>query len=283
MSDLITDFFKKVDTHSQLIETKEETYELIHRSQNGDDEATNKLVESNLRLVISIAKRYRKISGVAFEDLIQEGTLGLFRAIEKFDTSMGSQFSTYASWWIRQNITRYISNHGRTVRIPIKMTEIYSKANRIRDDLAFELGREATDEEMAEALDISIERYRDILEAAQTKMSIDQPALRDSEQMLTIGETIEIDTPSIEDMIIKEEIDNSLMDALNILTEEEKYIILAVNGFLHDKYYPKKQIAKDLGYKSTSTITKRQRDAELKMKHYLMRNGVDGVESYMNE
>lgn len=281
MTDIITDYFRNVEEQSKLIKTIEEEHELIRKAQSGDQDAVNKLVESNLRLVISIAKRYRNVSGVMFEDLIQEGNLGIFKAIEKFDTSTGNRFSTYASWWIRQNVTRYISNHGRTVRIPIKMTETLSKANRIKEELAYQLGREATDEEIANELSISVKRYKEIVEASQLKMSIDQPALKTSEHEVTIGETLESDELGVEDLLMQEELRSSLMDALDILTEEERYIILAINGLIRQSYYPKKEIAKDLGYKSTSTITKKQHDAEVKMRNFLIKKNGMGIEDYL--
>lgn len=281
MTDIITDYFRNVEEQSKLIKTIEEEHELIRKAQSGDQDAVNKLVESNLRLVISIAKRYRNVSGVMFEDLIQEGNLGIFKAIEKFDTSTGNRFSTYASWWIRQNVTRYISNHGRTVRIPIKMTETLSKANRIKEELAYQLGREATDEEIANELSISVKRYKEIVEASQLKMSIDQPALKTGEHEVTIGETLESDELGVEDLLMQEELRSSLMDALEILTEEERYIILAINGLIRQSYYPKKEIAKDLGYKSTSTITKKQHDAEVKMRNFLIKKNGMGIEDYL--
>lgn len=281
MTDIITDYFRNVEEQSKLIKTIEEEHELIRKAQSGDQDAVNKLVESNLRLVISIAKRYRNVSGVMFEDLIQEGNLGIFKAIEKFDTSTGNRFSTYASWWIRQNVTRYISNHGRTVRIPIKMTETLSKANRIKEELAYQLGREATDEEIANELNVSVKRYKEIVEASQLKMSIDQPALKTGEHEVTIGETLESDELGVEDLLMQEELRSSLMDALDILTEEERYIILAINGLIRQSYYPKKEIAKDLGYKSTSTITKKQHDAEVKMRNFLIKKTGMGIEDYL--
>lgn len=281
MTDIITDYFRNVEEQSKLIKTIEEEHELIRKAQSGDQDAVNKLVESNLRLVISIAKRYRNVSGVMFEDLIQEGNLGIFKAIEKFDTSTGNRFSTYASWWIRQNVTRYISNHGRTVRIPIKMTETLSKANRIKEELAYQLGREATDEEIANELNVSVKRYKEIVEASQLKMSIDQPALKTGEHEVTIGETLESDELGVEDLLMQEELRSSLMDALDILTEEERYIILAINGLIRQSYYPKKEIAKDLGYKSTSTITKKQHDAEVKMRNFLIKKNGMGIEDYL--
>lgn len=282
MTDIITNYFTNVEDNSELIGTIEEEYELIKKAQAGDDEARNVLVESNLRLVISVAKRYRNVSGITFEDLIQEGNLGLFRAIEKFDMSSGNRFSTYATWWIRQNVTRYISNHGRTVRIPIKMSETLSKANRIKDKLSYDLGRDPSDEEVAEELGITIDRYKDVIEASLPKMSIDQPALRHSDQNISIGDTIESETPGVEQLIIQEELKSNLMDALEILTEEERYIMLAINGFLKEGYYPKKDIAIDLGYKSTSTITKKQRDAEKKLRDYLIKVGGEGLEEYLS-
>ncbi|MDP8950852.1 MAG: RNA polymerase sigma factor RpoD/SigA [Actinomycetota bacterium] len=167
--DTLTQYFGRI-RGGRLLEAAEER-ELSRRAHEGDREARARLIESNLRLVISVAKKYRG-RGVPFEDLIQEGNAGLIRAVERFDPALGNRFSTYATWWIRQAVTRAVADHARAVRLPSHVVDALFRLRRAENALSIELGREATEEELAERLETKPQEVRRLREVSQPIASI---------------------------------------------------------------------------------------------------------------
>ena len=203
--------------------TPEEEIDLAMRMEEGDEDAKKRLAEANLRLVVSIAKRYVG-RGMLFLDLIQEGNLGLIKAVEKFDYRKGFKFSTYATWWIRQAITRAIADQARTIRIPVHMVETINKLVRVSRQLLQELGREPTPEEIAEKMDIPVERVREIIKISQEPVSLETPIGEEEDSHL--GDFIQDDNvPVPADAAAFTLLKEQLQEVLGTLTEREQKVL----------------------------------------------------------
>ena len=214
-------YLKEIGKVSLL--TQEEEIELAVRMSQGDEEAKRRMAEANLRLVVSIAKRYVG-RGMLFLDLIQEGNLGLIKAVEKFDYTKGYKFSTYATWWIRQAITRAIADQARTIRIPVHMVETINKLIRVSRQLLQELGREPTPEEIAAEMNMPVERVREILKISQEPVSLETPIGEEEDSHL--GDFIQDDNvPVPADAAAFTLLKEQLEEVLGTLTEREQKVL----------------------------------------------------------
>ncbi len=241
--DVLTQYMGRV-RGGRLLDADEEKY-LSRRARGGDMRARQKLIESNLRLVISIAKKYRG-RGVLFEDLIQEGNAGLIRAVEKFDPEMGNRFSTYATWWIRQAVTRAVADHARTVRLPAHVVDAIYRLRRAENALSLELGREATEEELVERLGVKPEEARRLREVGQPISSIN--ARINHEEGSEMGELLP-DEISGDDYARVEagQWELTLVEAVRSLPEREARIIELRHGLDGSETRTLREVSEELG------------------------------------
>ena len=241
--DTLTQYLGRI-RDGKLLDADEER-ELSRRTHEGDKKARRRLIEANLRLVISIAKKYRG-RGVMFEDLIQEGNAGLIRAVEKFDPTMGNRFSTYATWWIRQAVTRAIADQGRTVRLPAHVVDSLFRLRRAEAQLSVELGRDATDEELAERLDVEPEETRRLRRVSQPIGSVNaRIGAEDGSEMgdLLPDERLEHDFVRAE----AGQWERTLVEAVGTLPEREAKVLELRHGLDGGETRTLREVSETLG------------------------------------
>lgn len=234
-------YLKEIGNYNLL--TMEEEVDLAKRIEKGEEFAKQRLVESNLRLVVSIAKRYVG-RGLSFLDLIQEGNLGLIKAVEKFDYTKGFKFSTYATWWIRQAITRAIADQSRTIRIPVHMSEVINKTYRISRNLLQEYGREPTEHEIAEAMELPVEKVREILKVSADPISLDTPIGEEDDSHL--GDFIKDETiVGPEEAAAYSVLQDQIAKLLDTLTDREQRVLVLRFGLLDGRPRTLEEVGKE--------------------------------------
>lgn len=221
MSGDISSYLKSVGAHKLL--THKEEIALAKRIEKGDRQAFNELVQRNLRLVISIAKKYSN-KGIPIQDLVQEGSIGLMRAVEKFEYQRGYKFSTYATWWIRQAITRSIADHARTIRIPVHMVETMNRVTSGMRDLIIKLGREPNPKELAEHMKMTEKQIIDVIKLIEEPISIDQPIGRGDDSG-SVADLIGDESPRQDLMVDTNNITRTLSRSIKDLSVREEKIL----------------------------------------------------------
>jgi RNA polymerase primary sigma factor len=268
--ELLAGYLKKIGQGRLL--THQEEISLSRRARAGDQRARKELVERNLRLVVSVAKRYRGM-GLPFEDLIQEGNLGLVRAVEKFDAERGYRFSTYATWWIRQAIGRAVSDKGRAIRVPVHAGEKIRKTTRTSSQLSAELGREPTDEEVAERLGWTVDVVRDVKDAIPDATTSLNGALGPGEDGSELGELIEDEQASDTAGEVMGEMERgSFQEAIEGLSERHRYVLIRRYGLEERKPATLAELGQELKL-SRERVRQLQREAEHLLKSRILTTG----------
>ncbi len=256
--DLIPGYFAHIDKGKLLTHAEEK--DLSKRAKAGDKGARQRLIEKNLRLVVSVAKKYRGM-GLPFEDLIQEGNIGLMKAVEKFDPDRGWRFSTYATWWVRQAVQRAVADKGRTIRVPVHMGDKIRKMARAYNELSSEMEREPTDEEVAERLEWTAEQVRDVKGAMPDATSLNQTLSSDGDSS-EIGELIEDERASeVAGTVIGEMEIDWLAEAVEKLPERHRNVLIKRYGLGDEQTATLAQLSEELGI-SRERVRQVQREAE---------------------
>jgi RNA polymerase primary sigma factor len=241
-TDALQLFLREAGRHSLLTAAQEVA--LAKRIERGDHEAKQRMIQANLRLVVSIAKNYRN-QGLPFLDLIQEGTLGLIRAVEKFDWRRGYKFSTYATWWIRQAVARALADKGRTIRMPVHIVERMQKLNRAERTLWTQLGREPTLEEVAWQANVPLQQAKEVRAAARASTSLDQPVGGDDDAVF--GDFVAGEEPLPEDLVDVSLRTKALAEALSTLSERERQVLCLRYGLVDAEPRTLESIGQSLG------------------------------------
>ncbi|NLL73673.1 MAG: RNA polymerase sigma factor RpoD [Clostridiales bacterium] len=268
-------YLKEIGNYPLL--TMDEEVELAKRIEEGDESAKRILAESNLRLVVSIAKRYVG-RGLSFLDLIQEGNLGLIKAVDKFDYTKGFKFSTYATWWIRQAITRSIADQSRTIRIPVHMSEIINKTYRVSRNLLQELGREPTDQEIADEMDMPVEKVREVLKISADPISLDIPIGEEEDSHL--GDFIKDENiVGPEDAASYSMLRDQIIKLLDTLTEREQRVLILRFGLEDGRTRTLEEVGKEFNV-TRERIRQIEAKALRKLRHPSRSKHLKGYETF---
>ena len=268
-------YLKEIGNYPLL--SMEEEVELAKKIAQGDQDASDRLTESNLRLVVSIAKKYVG-RGLSFLDLIQEGNLGLIKAVDKFDYTKGYKFSTYATWWIRQAITRSIADQSRTIRIPVHMSEVINKAYRVSRSLLQELGREPTEEEIAAQMNLPVEKVREIMKISADPISLDTPIGEEDDSHL--GDFIKDDTiMGPEEAATYTMLQDQIKKLLTTLSEREQRVLVLRFGLLDGRTRTLEEVGKEFNV-TRERIRQIEAKALRKLRHPNRARMLRGFDSY---